>query len=401
MPSPSLHPRVGRPIRARQDLNLRPLAPEASALSTELRAPAVASRSPRHADRRHLRHPPAARRAAAPRALRRADRGADLLLHAGDFAERRGAARARVDRAAAGGVHGQRGQRASCGGCCRPSASSRRAARGSRWCTTPGRARAGSSACGARFGDAPTPWCSATRTIPLHERAATASRSSTPAARRSAAARPRHTMGLARVEGRAGRASSWSPLGLASDSAAMDLDVLFVGTAGSAPTARRGLPATLVRRGGDRLLFDCGEGTQRQLVRSIGLVELEEVFLTHFHADHVLGLPGMLKTFGLRQRERPLTVYGPRGLRALVRAAAARGRAPDLRARAGRARAATTSSSATATGSPPTRWTTCPGARLRAGGGRAARATSTPSARERAGGRRPARTSAASSAARR
>ena len=72
----------------------------------------------------------------------------------------------------------------------------------------------------------------------------------------------------------------------------MDLDVLFVGTAGSAPTARRGLPATLVRRGGERLLFDCGEGTQRQLMRSVGLVELEEVFITHFHADHVLGLPG-------------------------------------------------------------------------------------------------------------
>jgi ribonuclease Z len=97
----------------------------------------------------------------------------------------------------------------------------------------------------------------------------------------------------------------------------MDLDVLFVGTAGSAPSARRGLPATLVRRGGDRLLFDCGEGTQRQLVRSVGLIELEEVFITHFHADHVLGLPGMLKTFSLRGRERPLTVYGPPGLRVL------------------------------------------------------------------------------------
>jgi ribonuclease Z len=99
----------------------------------------------------------------------------------------------------------------------------------------------------------------------------------------------------------------------------MDLDVLFVGTAGSAPTARRGLPATLVRRGGDRLLFDCGEGTQRQLVQSVGLIELEEVFLTHFHADHVLGLPGMLKTFSLRGRERPLTVYGPHGLERLFR----------------------------------------------------------------------------------
>ena len=102
----------------------------------------------------------------------------------------------------------------------------------------------------------------------------------------------------------------------------MDLDVVFIGTAGSAPTARRSLPATLVRRGGDRLLFDCGEGTQRQLLRSIGLIELEEVFLTHFHVDHWLGLPGMLKTFSLRGRERPLTVYGPPGLKALFKAMA-------------------------------------------------------------------------------
>jgi ribonuclease Z len=100
----------------------------------------------------------------------------------------------------------------------------------------------------------------------------------------------------------------------------MDLDVLFVGTAGAAPSARRGLPATVVRRGGDQLLFDCGEGTQRQLMRSIGLLDFEELFLTHFHADHVLGLPGMLKSFALRQRERPLTIYGPPGLQALWRA---------------------------------------------------------------------------------
>lgn len=97
----------------------------------------------------------------------------------------------------------------------------------------------------------------------------------------------------------------------------MDLDVLFLGTSASTPTARRGLPATLVSRGGDRLLFDCGEGTQRQLLRSVGLVELEDVFITHFHADHFLGLPGMLKSFALRGRENPLRVHGPPGLRRL------------------------------------------------------------------------------------
>jgi ribonuclease Z len=95
----------------------------------------------------------------------------------------------------------------------------------------------------------------------------------------------------------------------------MDLDVVFLGTAGSMPTAQRAPAALLARRGGDRLLFDCAEGTQRQLLRSsVGLVELEEIFVTHFHADHILGLPGLFKTFSLRGRERPLVVYGPRGL---------------------------------------------------------------------------------------
>ena len=70
-----------------------------------------------------------------------------------------------------------------------------------------------------------------------------------------------------------------------------------------------------MRRGGERLLFDCAEGTQRQLLRSsVGLVDLRDVFLTHYHADHYLGLPGMLKTFALRGRELPLTIYGPPGL---------------------------------------------------------------------------------------
>jgi ribonuclease Z len=100
----------------------------------------------------------------------------------------------------------------------------------------------------------------------------------------------------------------------------VDLDIVFLGTSGSVPTARRGLAGTLVRRGGDRILFDCGEGTQRQLLRStVGLIELPEVFLTHYHADHYLGLPGMLKTFALRGREVPLTVYGPPGLAELFK----------------------------------------------------------------------------------
>jgi len=98
----------------------------------------------------------------------------------------------------------------------------------------------------------------------------------------------------------------------------MDLSVFLVGTAGSVPSARRGLPAVVVRRGGDRLLFDCGEGTQRQLLRSVGLLDLDTVFLTHFHADHWLGLPGMLKSFALRERSEPLSVYGPRGLGELM-----------------------------------------------------------------------------------
>ena len=97
----------------------------------------------------------------------------------------------------------------------------------------------------------------------------------------------------------------------------MDLSAIFLGTGGSVPSARRSTASVLIARGGDRLMFDCGEGTQRQLQRSLGLVQIDEIYLTHFHADHVLGLPGLLKTYDLTDREPPLTVYGPRGLREL------------------------------------------------------------------------------------
>jgi ribonuclease Z len=94
----------------------------------------------------------------------------------------------------------------------------------------------------------------------------------------------------------------------------MDLSVMFAGTAGSVPSARRGLPALLVRRGAERILIDCGEGTQRQLLRAGGLSDITDVFITHLHVDHWLGLPGLLQTFNLRDRDRPLQLYGPPGL---------------------------------------------------------------------------------------
>src|SRR3954467_6191869 len=95
----------------------------------------------------------------------------------------------------------------------------------------------------------------------------------------------------------------------------MDLAVTFLGTGGSVPSARRSTASVLVSRGGERLLFDCGEGTQRQMQRSLGLVQVDEIYFTHFHADHFLGLPGLLKTYDLLDRELPLAIYGPPGLK--------------------------------------------------------------------------------------
>jgi ribonuclease Z len=97
----------------------------------------------------------------------------------------------------------------------------------------------------------------------------------------------------------------------------VDLSVVFLGTGGSVPTARRATACLLARVGGERLLFDCGEGSQRQMHRSMGLVHVDEIYLTHYHADHYLGLPGLLKTYDLQARERPLRIVGPPGLGSL------------------------------------------------------------------------------------
>ena len=92
------------------------------------------------------------------------------------------------------------------------------------------------------------------------------------------------------------------------------MDLVFLGTGGSVPTARRATACLLARVGGERLLFDCGEGSQRQMQRSTGLVQVDEIYVTHFHADHYLGIPGLLKTYDLLGRERELKVIGPPGL---------------------------------------------------------------------------------------
>jgi ribonuclease Z len=100
----------------------------------------------------------------------------------------------------------------------------------------------------------------------------------------------------------------------------VDLSVVFYGTGGSVPTARRATACVLVRAGGSRVLVDCGEGAQRQMMRSTGLVHVDEILITHLHADHYLGLPGLLKTYDLQDRQAPLRIAGPPGLRGLFEA---------------------------------------------------------------------------------
>jgi ribonuclease Z len=97
----------------------------------------------------------------------------------------------------------------------------------------------------------------------------------------------------------------------------MDLSVVFYGTGGSVPSARRATACVLIRAGGSRVLVDCGEGAQRQMMRSTGLVQVDEILVTHLHADHYLGLPGLLKTYDLQERQAPLRIAGPPGLRGL------------------------------------------------------------------------------------
>jgi len=91
--------------------------------------------------------------------------------------------------------------------------------------------------------------------------------------------------------------------------------VTFLGTSGAVPTTRRNTSALLVNRDGDRLLFDCGEGTQRQMMRFETGFSVDHLFVSHLHGDHVLGIPGLVQTFDFNDRETPLAIHAPHGTR--------------------------------------------------------------------------------------
>ncbi|MHC1757353.1 MAG: ribonuclease Z [Methanosarcina sp.] len=94
------------------------------------------------------------------------------------------------------------------------------------------------------------------------------------------------------------------------------LRITFLGTGGSLPTRNRNPSAVMVNREGELILFDCGEGTQQQMMRAkTGMMSLSSIFISHFHADHFLGIPGLIQTMSFLGRNEPLTIYGPEGTR--------------------------------------------------------------------------------------
>jgi ribonuclease Z len=98
-----------------------------------------------------------------------------------------------------------------------------------------------------------------------------------------------------------------------------DINVIFLGTGGSVPTPKRGLSAIAVKRKNEILLFDCGEGTQRQMIQAgVGFHKKTKIFLTHLHGDHILGLPGLLQTMSLLGRKNKLEIYGPVGIKDFI-----------------------------------------------------------------------------------
>ncbi|PTD94575.1 ribonuclease Z [archaeon SCG-AAA382B04] len=105
----------------------------------------------------------------------------------------------------------------------------------------------------------------------------------------------------------------------------MSFEVTFLGTAGATPTVERNPPSILVKREGELLLFDCGEGTQRQMMKAGTGMAVDKILISHFHGDHFLGIPGLIQTMAFQDREKPLTIIGPPGIKRLSRQMAALG----------------------------------------------------------------------------